>query len=159
MRISYISPLIIAAAFVGACGRDAKNNNQVQQPAAQSPTAQSPAAQSSAAQGSLAMDIHKAIIAVTGYDASAVEVTIFTGQLAVNISNSKLLESDRAARKTEAAKISAATVKVLESGAAVNSIRAMQINYLSRAQASKPRVVDAIDFRKSPQGKFLMDIS
>ena len=96
---------------------------------------------------------------VTGYEADFVNVTMLTSQVTIQIVNSKLLQQDHAARDAEAAKISAATARVVEAAGSAGSIQAIHIDYVTKDATAASKIVDAIDFRKNPDGKFLKDIT
>ena len=92
------------------------------------------------------------------YDPHAIVVAVPVAQVIVKISDGKLLESGHAERDREAERISAAVVQVLESAGA-KGIQAIHVDYIRPTSSSKPKVIDSIDFRKSPDGKFLKDMT
>jgi hypothetical protein len=112
-----------------------------------------------AANASLVGEVRNAVVAATGYEASAVEVTIGTTQVVVTISDSKLLAADHAARDAEAATVSAAVARAIESPGAASAIQAIHIDYAKRNAGSAATIIDAIDFRKNPEGRFAKDIT
>ena len=72
------------------------------------------------------------MLAATGYDGGAVELTATNVQLVVTIVNSKLNGSPAAERENEATRIASKIASII---------------------ADKQRI-DGIDFRKDPQGNF-----
>jgi len=140
MRIAK-GALLVGALAIAGCS---------QEPAVKAESGQASAGASQ--QATLASELQKSVIAATAYGPEAVEVTIAGAQVIVNITDSRLLGADHAARDAEAAKVSGSLAGVLGSGAA---IQAIHVNYLGRDR----KLVDGIDFRRSPDGKFLKDIT
>lgn len=103
----------------------------------------------------LASQLHKAVVDATGYGPDAVEVSVAGAQVVVNITDARLLGADHSARDAEAAKVSVSLAGALGSGAEAAAIQAIHVNYLG----SDRKLVDGIDFRRSPDGKFLKDIT
>jgi hypothetical protein len=148
MRSCLASLLFALLAMAAACSQ---NSADMPSPKAQ----QAP----QAAKASLAGDVRNAVVAATGYEASAVDVTIGSAQVVVTISDSKLLAADHAARDAEAATVSAAVARVIESPGAASAIQAIHIDYAKRNAGSAATIIDAIDFRKNPEGRFAKDIT
>lgn len=99
--------------------------------------------------------IKQAIMATTGYDAASVELTATAVQFVVTVVNSKLVSASGRARENEASKIVTAIARASADNAEFRTIQAIHIDYVSREpDGSHPRTVDAIDFRKTPQGHF-----
>jgi hypothetical protein len=149
MRSCLASLLFALLAMAAACSQ---NSADMPSPKAQ----QAPQASANAA---LAGDVRNAVVAATGYEASAVDVTIGSAQVVVTISDSKLLAADHAARDAEAATVSAAVARVIESPGAASAIQAIHIDYAKRNAGSAATIIDAIDFRKNPEGRFAKDIT
>ena len=149
MQALRILLLVAAAMAIVGCGEKPPANSgpqgQITQP--------------TATEGSLAADIHRRVAVTTGYDPSTILVAVPVAQVIVKISNSKLLQSGHAARDREAEAISAAVVQVIESAGPAKSIQAIHIDYIRPTDSSKPEVIDSIDFRKNPDGKFLKDVT
>jgi hypothetical protein len=99
--------------------------------------------------------IKQAIASVTGYNAESIELTATSQQLVVTIVNSKLIAESGRVRESEAARIVEATVREMTSKSELKNVQAIHIDYVSReADGSHSRTIDAIDFRRTPQGAF-----
>ena len=106
-------------------------------------------------QAPLASQLQKAVVDATGYGRDAVEVTVAGAQVIVNITDPRLLGADHSARDAEAAKVSGSLAGALGSGAAAAAIQAIHVNYVD----SNKKIVDGIDFRRNPEGRFLKDVT
>ena len=105
-------------------------------------------------QASLA-GIKQAIVADTGYDAGAIELTASSIQFVVIVINSKLTGASGKQREAEAGRIVAAITRAIAGNADFRTVQAIHVDYVSRKQGSThSRTVDGIDFRKNPQGSF-----
>ena len=99
--------------------------------------------------------IKQAIIDTTGYHAAAVELAATTPRFVVTVVNSSLNGASGKVRENEAGRIVAAITRTIAGNAKFRSIQAIRIDYVSRdPDGSHARTVDAIDFRKTPQGAF-----
>lgn len=143
MRIAK-SALLVGALALAGCSQEPA----VKQGAEQASTGASQ-------QATLASQLQSAVVGATGYAPGAVQVTATGAQVIVNITDSRLLDADHAARDAEAAKVSGSLASALGAGAAGAAIQAIHVNYLDRGG----KVVDGIDFRRSPDGRFVRDIT
>ena len=85
--------------------------------------------------------------------ASAVIVTWANSQLFVSIENSALNTSTHSARNSEAVTIADAIAAAALNDPALPGLLGVHVEYVARqVGASKPRVVDSIDFRRDSSG-------
>jgi hypothetical protein len=99
--------------------------------------------------------VKSAILAATGYDPAAVELTATHVQFAATLVNSKLVAGPASGRESEASRISTAIAGVIAEMPDFEGIRAIHIDYVRRrSDGSVSRIIDGIDFRKDPQGAF-----
>ena len=116
--------------------------------------AQPPSTQSQEALlGSVRDALHKAI-ALDG----TVEVSMKGNVLNVSRVNSSLNKAGHSARTTEAARIGPIVSEVLSGKADAGNIHTIRVQYLTGSKTA-PKVVDIIDFRKDPSGKFQFHIT
>jgi hypothetical protein len=100
-------------------------------------------------------EVKSAILAATGYDLAAVELTATHIQFAATLVNSKLVAGPASGRESEASRISMAIAGVIAEVPDFEGIQAIHIDYASRRpDGSVSRIIDGIDFRKDPQGAF-----
>ena len=144
MRSCFASLLFVLLAISAGCSQD---------------SADTPSPQAASANASLIGEVRSAVVAATGYEASALDVMIATAQVVITISDSKLLAADHAARDAEAATVSAAVARAIESSGALSRIQAIHIDYVKRNAGAAATIIDAIDFRKNPEGRFAKDIT
>jgi hypothetical protein len=105
-------------------------------------------------------EVKNTILAVTGYDPAAVELTATHVQFAVTLVNSKLVAGPASGRESEASRITTAIADVIAEMPEFEGIQAIHIDYVSRKpDGSASRIIDGIDFRKDPQGNFQHHIS
>ena len=100
-------------------------------------------------------EVKQAILVATGYDPAAVELTATHVQFIVSLVNSKLAAGPASPREVEASRITAAIAGVITEMPEFKGIQAIHIAYVSRKpDGTASRIIDGIDFRKDPQGKF-----
>jgi hypothetical protein len=100
-------------------------------------------------------EVKQAILAATGYDPAAVELTATHVQFIVTLVNSKLASGPVSPREHEASRITAAIAGLIAEMPEYTGIQAIHIDYVSRKpDGSANRIIDGIDFRKDPQGQF-----
>ena len=105
-------------------------------------------------------EVKNAILAATGYDPAAVELTATHVQFAVTLVNSKLVAGPASGRESEASRITTAIADVIAEMPEFEGIQVIHIDYVSRKpDGSASRIIDGIDFRKDPQGNFQHHIS
>lgn len=99
--------------------------------------------------------VKAAVLGATGYRASAVEVATGKAQLVVTVVNSKLNQRRAFDREHEARRIVLAVSKAIADKPEFAGIQALHVDYVKRdADGGHSRTIDAIDFRKDPQGRF-----
>ena len=100
-------------------------------------------------------EVKQAILPSTGYHPSEVELTATNVQFMVTLVNSKLVAGPASRRESEASRITAAIAGVIAEMPEFKGIQAIHVDYVSRKpDGSASRIIDGIDFRKDPQGKF-----
>jgi hypothetical protein len=100
-------------------------------------------------------DIKAAIVRVTAYPAAAVSVRGNNIQLIVALSNTSTTSA--AERDKEATHIADAIARQIEGNAAFREMQGLHIDYVVYSpQRSDVQLLDAIDFRKDPLGKFIL---
>jgi hypothetical protein len=102
--------------------------------------------------------IRDAIAAATGYDEGSIEVKPGHHQLFVTVVNSKLTGDAPAARIKEAAAISSAVAKAIAARPEFDDVEALHVGYVRRENGTA-QTVQAIDFRKDPDGSFRHHVS
>ncbi len=104
--------------------------------------------------------IRDEILAATGYDERAIELKPGPHQLVITVVNSKLLSGSAAARVDEATAISSAVTQAIAHRPEFDDVEVLHIDYVRRDKAAAGvQTVQAIDFRKDPQGKFRYHVS
>jgi len=101
--------------------------------------------------------IKQSILEALRYDATTIDVTATSVQIVVTVVNSDLNGSlaTHHERETEAAEIVGAVAVTLAKSPELAAIEAIHVDYVARQPGSTHSdVVDAIDFRRNPQGKF-----
>ena len=86
-------------------------------------------------QASLA-GIKQAIVADTGYDVGAIELTASTIQVVVTVVNSKLTGASGMEREAEAGRIVAAITRTIAGNKDFRTVQAIHVDYVSREQGS-----------------------
>ncbi len=104
--------------------------------------------------------IREAAVAATGYDEASIEVKPGPHQLFVTVVNSKLVGASSAARVDEASTISSAVARVLAGRPEFDDVEVLHVDYVRREQeGGRAEMVQAIDFRKDPDGRFRHHVS
>jgi len=99
--------------------------------------------------------VKSAVLAATGYDSGAVELTATNVQLVVTIVNSKLNGSPAAERENEATRIASTIAGIITDKPEFKGIQGIHVDYVKReVDGSHTQRIDGIDFRKDPQGNF-----
>jgi hypothetical protein len=99
--------------------------------------------------------VKSAVLAATGYDGGAVELTATNVQLVVTIVNSKLNGSPAAERENEATRIASKIASIIADKPEFKGIQGIHVDYVKReADGGHTQRIDGIDFRKDPQGNF-----
>jgi hypothetical protein len=114
-------------------------------------------AQSAQSQGQHARslkEVKDSVLAVTGYDGRAVEVTATKVRFVITLVNSKLVDLPAAERENEASRIVSAIATTTTDKPEFKGIQAIHVDYVKRGADGHSRMIDGIDFRKDPQGKF-----
>ena len=105
-------------------------------------------------------EVKQAILTATGYEPAAVELTATKVQFVVMLVNSKLTSGPASRRENEARRITEVIAGVIAEMPEYQGIQAIHIDYVSRkSDGSASRIIDGIDFRKDPQGKFCHHIT
>jgi hypothetical protein len=100
-------------------------------------------------------EVKQAILTANGYEPAAIELTATNVQFVVTLVNSKFISGPASRRESEASRIAAAIAGVIAEVPEYKGIQAIHIDYISRKpDGSASRIIDGIDFRKDPQGKF-----
>lgn len=93
------------------------------------------------------------IVGVASPTASAVIVTWVNSQFSVSIENSALNTSTHSARNSEAVTIAEAIAAAALNDPELAGLLGVHVEYVARqAGASKPQIVDSIDFRRDSSG-------
>jgi hypothetical protein len=99
--------------------------------------------------------VKSGVLAATGYDGGAVELTATKAQFVVTIVNSKLIGSPAAERENEATRIASTIASIIADKPEFKGIQGIHVDYVKReADGSHTQRIDGIDFRKDPQGNF-----
>jgi hypothetical protein len=100
-------------------------------------------------------NVKKSIIQKIGAQETTVEVTINGNILTVARVNSNMNDSTHGARSNEAIAIAPVVTKAIEEGPAFKTVHTIRVQYLARPKlGEKGKIVDTVDFRKDPSGKF-----
>ena len=104
-------------------------------------------------------DIQKAIVAMTGYETPAVELTTTGHQLVATLVNSKL-SAQSTARKSEASTIVSGITQAFASKPEFRTVSSIRIDYVSRrAKDDHSHIEDSIEFRRGMDGTFRHHVS
>ncbi len=104
--------------------------------------------------------IKSAILAATGYDETMVDVRPGRHQLFIAVVNSRVASGSNAARVDEATAISSAVAEAIAARPEFDDVEVLHIDYVRRdKEGTDTQPVQAIDFRKDPQGKFRYHVS
>ena len=100
-------------------------------------------------------NIQKSVIQKVGAQEKTVEVTIRGNILTVVRVNSNLNDSTHSARNNEAIAIVSVVTKAIEDSPKFKDVHTIRVQYLARRDSTaKGIVLDTVDFRKDPNGKF-----
>ncbi len=104
--------------------------------------------------------IKSAVLAATGYDETMVDVKPGRHQLFIAVVNSRIASGNNAARMDEATAISSAVAQAIATRPEFDDVEVLHIDYVRRdKEGADTQPVQAIDFRKDPQGKFRYHVS
>ena len=99
--------------------------------------------------------VKSAVLATTGYDGQAVDLTATKVQFVVTIVNSKLIDRPAAERENEATRIASTIASIISDKPEFKGIQGIHVDYVKReADSGQTQSIDGIDFRKDPQGNF-----
>ena len=99
--------------------------------------------------------VKNGVLAATGYDGGAVELTATKVQFVVTIVNSKLIGRSAAERENEATRIASTIASIIADKPEFKGIQGIHVDYVKREMdGSHTQRIDGIDFRKDPQGNF-----
>jgi hypothetical protein len=99
--------------------------------------------------------VKSGVLAATGYDGGAVELTATKVQFVVTIVNSKLIDRSAAERENEATRIASTIASIIADKSEFKGIQGIHVDYVKReVDGSHTQRIDGIDFRKDPQGNF-----
>ena len=117
--------------------------------------AQTPPSGSELQRTSVLENIQKSVIQKVGAQEKTVEVTIRGNILTVVRVNSNLNDSSHGARTNEAIAIASVVTKAIEVSPKFKDAHTIRVQYLARSDSTaKGKVLDTVDFRKDPSGKF-----
>jgi phage terminase Nu1 subunit (DNA packaging protein) len=92
------------------------------------------------------------VLAATGYDGGALELTATKVQFVVTIVNSKLIGRSATERENEATRIASTIASIIPDKPEFKSIQGIHVDYVKReVDGSHTQRIDGIDFRKDPQ--------
>ena len=95
------------------------------------------------------------VLAATGYDGGAVELTATKVQFVLTIVNSKLIGRSATERENEATRIASTIASIIADKPEFKGIQGIHVDYVKReVDGSRTQRIDGIDFRKDPQGNF-----
>ena len=99
--------------------------------------------------------VKNGVLAATGYDGGAVELTATKVQFVVTIVNSKLIDRSATERENEATRIASTIASIIADKPEFKGIQGIHVDYVKReVDGSHTQRIDGIDFRKDPQGNF-----
>ncbi len=105
-------------------------------------------------------DIQRAIVAMTGYENSAIEVSTTGHQLVVTLVNGKLGDAQSSARESEAAAIVSTVTNAIASKNEFMTVSSIRIDYIRRqTRDSHSHLEDSIEFRRGKDGTFRRHVS
>ena len=100
--------------------------------------------------------LQKAIVDVTHYAEQDLELKYQTSQFFVTVINSGLNQSPSIQRETEASQIVDAIARQIVDKPEFKGVLSIHIDYVARSVGgSHTDLVDGIDFRKNPAGRFV----
>jgi hypothetical protein len=100
-------------------------------------------------------NMQKSVIQTVGAQEKTVEVTIRGNILTVMRVNSNLNDSTHGARNNEAIAIASVVTKAIGDSPKFKDVHTIRVQYLARSDSTaKGKVLDTVDFRKDPSGKF-----
>ena len=100
--------------------------------------------------------VKRTIVDVTRYAEADLTLKFQANQFFVTVINSALNKSPSLQREGEASKMVTAIVRAIAGKPEFQSVLGIHIDYVARsADGSHTDVVDAIDFRKDPAGRFV----
>ncbi len=106
-------------------------------------------------------ELRAAILAATGHRNEDLDLRMTRHLVTVVLVNSKLaldrqfFREYATEREAEAAEIASVIKQKMGARPEFGSILTIRIEYVSRSRADRARILDVIEFRKTPQGEFL----
>ena len=98
--------------------------------------------------------VKSAVLATTGYDGQAVDLTATKVQFVVTIVNSKLIDYPAAERVNEATRIASTIASIIADKPEFKGIQAIHVDYMKReADSGHTQRIDGIDFLKDFSGQ------
>ena len=117
--------------------------------------AQTPSSGNDVQRTAILENIKKFVIQTIGAQETTVEVTISGNILIVARVNSKLNDTTHGGRNNEAIAIAPVVTKAIEGNPQFKTVHTIRVQYLVRRKVGeKGKVLDTVDFRKDPNGKF-----
>jgi hypothetical protein len=117
--------------------------------------AQTPSSGNDRQRTAILANIKKSVIQTIGAQETAVEVMISGNILTVARVNSNLNDANHGARNNEAIAIAPVVTKAIEDNPEFKTVHTIRVQYLVRRKVGKKgKVLDTVDFRKDPNGKF-----
>ena len=117
--------------------------------------AQTPSSGNDVQRTAILENIKKFVIQTIGAQETTVEVTISGNILIVARVNSKLNDTTHGGRNNEAIAIAPVVTKAIEGNPEFKTVHTIRVQYLVRRKVGeKDKVLDTVDFRKDPNGKF-----
>jgi hypothetical protein len=117
--------------------------------------AQTPSSGNDRQRTAILANIKKSVIQTIGAQETAVEVMISGNILTVARVNSNLNDANHGARNNEAIAIAPVVTKAIEDNPEFKTVHTIRVQYLVRRKVGeKGKVLDTVDFRKDPNGKF-----
>lgn len=136
LAVCYTAACLCAATNTVAFAQTPSSGNDVQRPA-------------------ILENIKKFVIQTIGAQETTVEVTISGNILIVARVNSKLNDTTHGGRNNEAIAIAPVVTKAIEGNPEFKTVHTIRVQYLVRRKVGeKGKVLDTVDFRKDPNGKF-----
>jgi hypothetical protein len=105
-------------------------------------------------QSAVLADIQKSVIRTIGAQENTVEVAVMGNILIITRVNSNMNNATHGGRDNEATAISGVVSKAIAGKPEFNAIIGLRVQYLAREADKTGKVIDMIEFRADPSGKF-----
>jgi hypothetical protein len=106
-------------------------------------------------QSAVLADVQKSVIRIIGAQENTVEAAVMGNILIITRVNSNMNNSTHGGRDNEATAIADVVSKAIAGKPEFNTIISLRVQYLAREAADKTgKVIDMIEFRADPSGKF-----